>query len=153
MNKCVPLLAVVLMGLPVLVWTESRVVAHEGAAGIVKERMAAMKSMGNAMKSLKSVLWRGRPLAAARKDAGAVARHAGAIPELFPEGSGKEPSEATAAVWTDRERFDTLSEELRSRAAALAQTLDNGERDAAKAAFRDVGEVCSRCHEDFREKN
>lgn len=152
MSKHSLLSAVVLVGALALVWPHGPVTAHEGATGVVKERMASMKSMGTAMKSLKSVLWAGKPLARTKEDAEIIARHAESIPELFPKGSGGEPSEATPAVWSDRRRFDALSEELAARAAALARTLDSGKPDAAKAAFRDVGAACSRCHEDFREK-
>ena len=146
------LLTVGLMGAFALVQVGGHVAAHEGATGVVKERMAAMKSMGNAMKSLKSALWRGKPLVEAREAVEGITRHAGSIPELFPEGSGEDPSEATPAVWSERQRFSELSEELASRAETLARTLGIGDRNAAKAAFRDVGAVCSRCHEDFREK-
>lgn len=145
MNRFPLFLAVMFAGVLALAWTEGRVAAHEGATGVVKARMAAMKS-------LKAVLWRGKPLAAAVEDADAIARHAGAIPELFPKGSDKEPSEAKPAVWTDRARFEALAEELASRAAAFAQSLGTASRAATKAAFRDVGAICSRCHEGFRER-
>jgi cytochrome c556 len=64
--------------------------AHEGATGVVKERMDLMESQKEAMKVIGDMA-RGKKkfdAAAATKAANDISSTAKKIPELFPEGSG-----------------------------------------------------------------
>ncbi len=112
------------------------VLAHGGATGIVKERMDAMGMMGKAVKALKAMM-QGKAAYDAdqvRKQAAVIKQHSGeALTKGFPEGSTQMPSEAKNEIWTDWERFSSLSEQLGSYAGALEMAADNGlMKDAAK---------------------
>lgn len=104
------------------------VLAHGGASGVVKERMEAMESLGDAMKELTAIM-RGQQDYSAdsvRTLAGTIESHGGkALTELFPDGSLDHPSEAMPAIWTDWDRFSALAARLSDYAAALAAAADN----------------------------
>ncbi len=135
--------------------------AHEGATGVVAERMEAMESLGDAMKGL-AAMYRGRApydAAAVRDAAEAIGRHGGErMTALFPPGSLHHPSEAQPEIWEDWERFGELAEDLRVTAAALAAAAgpDAAASEASaqsRAAFARLGRVCSACHTDFRKED
>lgn len=103
--------------------------AHGGATGIVKERMEAMESMGDAVKRLAAMMRgeTGYDAAAVKEEAETIRQHAGqAITSLFPEGSGGEPSEAKPGIWSDWDAFTALAMQLESFAGGLEAAADNG---------------------------
>ena len=67
----------------------STVWAHKGAKGIVMERMNAMKSMGDGMKTLAAMVTGKAPYNAgnAQSIAITIKKHAADIPKQFPKGS------------------------------------------------------------------
>ena len=81
--------------------------AHEGATGVVKERMDLMKGQQKQMKLIGEMAKGKKKFDAAK--AAAAARDLGKstkrIPDLFPEGSNGHPSEALDAVWKEWDRF------------------------------------------------
>ena len=103
--------------------------AHSGATGLVKERMDAMKSMGEAIKRIKPMMSGEAVYDAAtiREAAQAIAQEAGeAMTVKFPEGSTDHPSEVLPRTWEEWERFARLAEQLEVAASGLAMAADNG---------------------------
>lgn len=103
--------------------------AHEGATGVVKERMDAMKSMGKAMKQIKPMMTGEAAFdaEAIRAAAEAIAAEAGnAMTGKFPEGSGAHPSEADPKLWDEWARFEEMAEQLEIAARGLALAAENG---------------------------
>lgn len=136
--------------------------AHEGAAGIVAERMEMMKSLGDAMKRLASMYRGEAPYhpAAVRDAAGIIGRHGGEqMTRMFPPDSHAHPSEALPEIWEDWDRFQELAEELTANAAALADAANRGDTAGDAAAlpsrrdFARLGRVCSACHTEFRKED
>ena len=126
--------------------------AHEGATGVVKERMDLMESQKDAMKVIGDMA-RGKTkfdAAAATKAANDIGSTAKKIPELFPEGSGGGKSDALPAVWEKWDRFTDNADELAGNADALAKALADSTSEEWKPAFQKVGDTCKSCHEDFR---
>lgn len=129
------------------------VFAHEDATGIVGERMSAMKEIAVEMKALAGMLKAPETLDHRRvvKVAETVALHAEAIPGLFPEGSIQLPSEASDAIWTDWDRFVSLSVDLQTAALELGAAAETGaEPTELKPDFNAIAETCKACHTDFR---
>lgn len=126
--------------------------AHEGATGVVKERMDLMKRQQRDVKLIGEMA-KGKTAFDAAKAAEA-ARDIGAtsakIPDLFPEGSDGHPSEALPSIWQEWDRYKKSAEELKLAAAALEQALTRGQD--WKAAFQAVTDGCKSCHQDFRAK-
>lgn len=169
--------------------------AHSGAMGVVKERMDAMKAMGEAVKRIKPMMSgeAGYDADAVRAAARAIAGEAGAaMVGKFPEGSGGGVSEALPAVWSDAARFEALARDLEIAARGLERAAGNGPHGAghmsggmsgmmggssgmmggmmggdhmrgamsvehigqmpADGAFVMMTQVCSACHDRFREE-
>ena len=130
--------------------------AHQGATGIVKERMDHMKSIKAAMKVL-GPIFKGQVPYDADAVRGAArtlsAKGGTAMTDLFPEGTTQHPSEALPAIWQDWQAFSNSARELEVSAALLFETAgnarDGGASDPMKAFARVVG-TCRGCHEDFR---
>ena len=133
--------------------------AHQGATGIVKERMDAMKSMGDGMKVLGAMLKGETTYDPMRVKAIArdVAQHGGdAMTQLFPDGSTQHPSEAMPAIWSDWPKFQALADEMQD----LAQKLEVAATDNTmhtppsnvERLIRALGKSCKACHDDFRQR-
>lgn len=127
-------------------------VAHEGATGVVKQRMHAMKMIAGATKRIKQAL-AAKPydpnatVAAARQ----IEAHAGdALTKLYPKGSAKAPSEARPEIWSDWPGFQTRAATLAARANALAVAA--GETGPATSAFQALVKACAACHTTYRAK-
>ncbi|KAF0675760.1 c-type cytochrome [Profundibacterium mesophilum] len=108
--------------------------AHNGATGIVLERMQGMSAMKKAVARIAPMM-RGEQdydAAAVASAAQVIGNHAGtALTDLFPEDGSREKSLATDAVWTNWEEFERLSEQLARLAGALEQAAPRGTGSAS----------------------
>ncbi len=136
--------AALLAGMPAL--------AHEGASGIIKERMDAMGIMAKAMKDASRRIEANRNLAAIKADAEKISAIAPKIPGCFPPGSTQPPTDAKAEIWQRWDEFQTLAQRLRTESEALAAAAANGDPKAIGEQFRVLGRACTACHEPFRAK-
>lgn len=103
--------------------------AHSEATGVVKERMDAMKSMGEAIKRIRPMMSgeAAYDAAAVREAARVIAAEAGeAMTGKFPEGSTDHPSEVLPRTWEEWERFTQLADQLEMAAKGLALAAGNG---------------------------
>lgn len=121
--------------------------AHQGATGIVKERMDAMSELGKSMKALAGAI-KASDAAEIKTLAQAIEKHGGqSMLEQFPNGSLSKVSEATPAVWQDWEGFSKLAFQLEAQAQSLAANPGK-----AEAIFAQLGNTCKACHKDYRIK-
>jgi cytochrome c556 len=127
--------------------------AHEGATGVVKERMDLMDRQKDDMKLIGQMAKGTTPFDAAKAAEAArdISVTAKKIHELFPEGSGGGKSEALPAVWENWDDFTTKADELGKAADTLAASLDGGDSEW-KGAFQGVSDACKACHQDYRKK-
>lgn len=133
--------------------------AHEGAKGVIKERMDGMEAIGKQVKIMVPML-KGEALYDPTKVEMAaikISSHAGsAFTELFPRGSADAPSEASSEIWEKWEAFSRLSDELAMNADMLktiaAKDVASGSNDPDEFndAFRNVLRTCKSCHQQFR---
>ena len=128
--------------------------AHEGATGVVKERMDLMKGQQDAMKLIGEMAKGKTPFDAAKASAAAreIETTAKQIHKLFPEGSDGGPSEALPAIWGQWDRFSGDADDLAEVAGALVNSFDGSTHDDWKAEFKRVTNACKSCHQDFRKK-
>ena len=137
-----------------LAWLNFPARAHDGATGLVKERMDAMTTIGAAMKTLASMIRRQTPHdpAKIRSVALAIADHGGqSLLDLFPHESLKAPTRARANIWTGWREFSELANGLSTAARELADAAD-GPTAVTKTAFTRLSRVCSGCHDVYRLK-
>tara|TARA_E500000318_G_scaffold42924_1_gene40949 strand:- start:2099 stop:2548 length:450 start_codon:yes stop_codon:yes gene_type:complete len=130
-------------------------IAHEGATGVVKERMDGMKSIGQQVKIMVPMLKGTLPYDPAKvaESAGIIESHAGEnFTKLFPEDSDGHPSEALPTIWDDWSKFNDIASDLQSRANALKMVAANGGSEGDfKGALGNMLQTCKSCHSNFRE--
>ena len=128
--------------------------AHEGATGVVAQRMDAMKQMGRHMKALGTML-AGKTAfdrETAKRLAETMHEHCEHVMHLFPVGSDGHHTEATRAVWDRRPEFDARMRSFDAAVEALVAAAASGEKAGLETEFKRVAQECSGCHDDFRRK-
>ncbi len=127
--------------------------AHEGATGIVKERMDGMKSMGKALKSVVATVTSGENDAQVIAAAAQVFSDQGgmALVERFPQGETSMVSEAAPLIWEEPGAFADLAMDLQDLAGLLAASASDASIAPAEVVAR-IGDNCKACHKDFRIK-
>jgi cytochrome c556 len=59
---------------------------------------------------------------------------------------------ASAAIWTERARYDRLAENMRTEAGKLGSAAAGGDVAAIRAQFGSLGQTCKACHDAFKSK-
>jgi cytochrome c556 len=126
--------------------------AHEGATGVVKERMDAMESMAKTMKAINQRLKERRDLDAVKSDAKSIQEAAAKMPALFPPGTNEHPSGAKAAIWRNWPDFEAKARDLVTESGKLGQR-DTKDPRALAVQVRRVSDACGNCHELYRVKH
>lgn len=130
-------------------------IAHEGATGVIKERMDGMEAIGQQIKIMVPMMKGTLPYDPEQvaKSAAIIESHSGeTFTALFPEGSDEKPSEALSDIWDDWSKFTALANELNSKAADLKTVAENnGSENDFKAALGQMMRTCKSCHSDFKE--
>jgi cytochrome c556 len=109
--------------------------AHEGATGVVAERMAAMKETAAHMKAMDRALKAGSSV----------------TPDMVA-GSGSGHSDARAEVWTRREAFEKAMQAFAADSEKLVSAARSGDYTETRRQFREVANQCLGCHDKFRAK-
>ena len=138
------------IGTFILVSWSSISLAHEGATGIIKERMERFKENKEGMKVIKGNL--GKDTAVIIQKASEIETWANEMVDFFPEGSNQAPSEALSAIWTNFEDF-TAKAVANANAASDLKTLAQSGADQSSLikGFKVLGKTCKDCHNDYKE--
>ena len=130
--------------------------AHEGAKGVVKQRMDAMKTMASSMKSLHAIA-----TGKAKFDREKIKTNTSAIRnvggekllKMFPQGSVMSPSEAKPEIWENWPTYVNLVENLSQKLDAMDAVLSTAvTRAEFYSTFMGLSQTCSNCHKRFRAK-
>lgn len=127
--------------------------AHEGATGVVKDRMDLMTAMGKELKSVGQKIASNRNLASISDSATKIKTMSGNIPNLFPSGSLTKPTDAKPAIWERWDQFEGHVSDLGQKLDALAAVAPSGDPKQVSDKFKAVDRSCSACHDDFRQKS
>ncbi|ATD64280.1 c-type cytochrome [Neisseria weixii] len=68
----------------------------------------------------------------------------------YTQESAKEESDAKPEVWSKPDQFKQEADKFIAAAAALKTAAAEGNLDAVKRPFGDVGQSCKSCHDSFR---
>ena len=124
--------------------------AHEGAEGVIKERMDRFKENKESMKAIKANL--GGDASIIAKEALAIQAWANQMTDFFPEGSTQSPSEALPAIWENFEDFKARAAANANAAGDLAGLARSGaDASALINGFKALGKTCKNCHNDYKE--
>jgi len=123
--------------------------AHDGAKGIVKERMDRFSQNQENLKQIKSLLKNGdltsiAPLALEIRD-WAIEMH-----EYFPEGTDGKPSEASPQIWEDFTGFKLAAKANAEAADSLRNAALSGNKGNVLEALKQTASTCAGCHKVYR---
>jgi cytochrome c556 len=126
--------------------------AHEGATGIVKDRMAMMQNMELQLKAIQAMLsgWAQFDPAALRKYVAALHESCHQSESLFPPGSRGQGTHAKPAVWDNPKAFREEFQKLHAASEALVEIVADGDRIDIAIATVDLQKTCDGCHATFR---
>ncbi len=119
----------------------------------IKYRQAVMTAIGGHNGAAGQIV-RGKvsPEGALVMHADALAALSADLTALFPEGSDFGETRAKAEIWSDWAAFEKAAGDAKAATAAFASAVAGGDADKIAAAYRDLGEACKGCHQQFREK-
>ena len=124
----------------------SQVLAQED---LIEKRQKAMKGNSADVKAIKGAV-ESKDYATVETKAKDIMGTADKIPSLFPKGSDKGKTKATAAIWEKSDEFAKQAKNLSKASGELAAAAKSKDDTAVAAKFKAVGEVCSSCHKEFR---
>ena len=123
--------------------------AHDGATGIVKERMDNFKATQGHLKAI-GKLMRSQDYAAIIEHAEQIKAWADKMPEYFPAGSGGAPSAAKARIWEDFDGFKAAAQTHATTTQGIIDAAQAEDMTALTAAFRATADTCGGCHKVFK---
>jgi cytochrome c556 len=126
---------------------------HADEEVVIEYRQGVMKAIGGNMSSLAAVLVDGADYRAnLARHARFIAEFLEDVPALFPEGSDFGETDALMAIWDEPAKFEERSADTHQAALRLLEAVER-EDDTMATRFRELGESCRACHEDFRRRD
>ena len=123
--------------------------SHEGATGIVKERMEKFKASISIMRQINKS-FDNKDFSIIKKGASKLKKWGLEMENFFPNGSNTLPSEANENIWLESEKFKVAIENFTQASANLIKITDEKDLDKTIAAFRSLADTCKGCHKKFR---
>ena len=131
------------------IFSLTQLYAHEGAKGIIKERMDKFKMSKNLMKKINKGL-QNDDFLTIEKSAQTLLKWSKEMPNYFPEGSDTPPSEASSDIWLDPEGFKKAIKNFELASLQLITQSQNKDFDMTVNSFRSLAKTCKGCHQKFR---
>ena len=122
--------------------------AHEGATGIIKERMDKFSEARQQMRQMRQALSDTAKIAEISQS---MLPWAQEMENAFPAGSDGAPSEASPQIWTDREGFASKITAYHEAILTLNEAALSGDETATIAAYQALGASCKSCHRSYRQ--
>ena len=123
--------------------------AHEGATGVVKERMDKFKMSKTMMKQI-NVSLRENDFENIEKSAQKLLSWSKEMSKYFPEGSDVSPSEASKNIWLDPNGFSKAIKNFAEASLELVNQAQAENSEDSIQAFRNLANTCKGCHQKFR---
>jgi cytochrome c556 len=123
--------------------------AHEGATGVVKERMDKFKMSKTMMKQI-NVSLRENDFENIEKSAQKLLSWSKEMSKYFPKGSDVSPSEASKNIWLDPDGFSKAIKNFEEASLELVNQAQAENSEASIQAFRNLANTCKGCHQKFR---
>lgn len=116
---------------------------HEGATGIIKQRMDAFDESKTTLRTIRSALKAGDLDLASTLSQGLI-DWAVELPDFFPRGSNTEPSEAKDTIWQDWAGFIEATRAFEDASRTLSS-------DPSPAHLKQLASTCKGCHDQYRD--
>ena len=129
--------------------------AHNGATGIVMERMDGMMAMGKELSAVGDMFKGKAHFDPAKIEASSdvIKELAAEIAELFPdtdESRKGRGTEALQVIWEKPDAFNALAKELEERSEELVELAKSGDKRKIRVGFAKLSKTCVACHTDYR---
>lgn len=127
--------------------------AHDGATGIIKERMKVMKFIAQNTKMIAPYAMGAQDMnfKAVEGAAEQISMAAKSVMTKFPKDSTSEESEAKPNIWENWDEFVGILNKLSSDAAKLS-SMAASQQDGITQQFGAMTQNCKTCHTKFRQK-
>ena len=126
--------------------------SHEGATGIVIERMEKFQESKNHMRTINKRL-SDNNFDIIKQSAEKLNKWANEMHKYFPKGSEantSNKSQASDNIWSDPEGFKKAVKKFEITSAKLIKISQNKNIDDTVSSFREVAASCKGCHKQFR---
>ena len=123
--------------------------AHEGATGVIKERMDKFKMSKKMMQTIHKSI-QNEDFGTIEKSATTLHNWGKEMIRYFPEGSDGAPSEASADIWLDPEGFKKAVTNFEIASLKLINISKEKDFDKTVDSFRSLAGTCKGCHQKFR---
>jgi cytochrome c556 len=114
-----------------------------------EKRQALMKDNSAANKAIKGAV-EAKDYATIEAKAKDIMGNADQIVGLFPKGSDKGKTKATAAIWDKSDDFAKAAKNLSKAAGELASAAKAKDEAAVPVKVKAMGDTCGGCHKAFR---
>ncbi len=123
--------------------------AHEGAKGILKERIDKFKMSKKMMQTIHKSI-QNEDFATIEKSATTLYNWSKEMIKYFPEGSDGAPSEASTDIWLDPDGFKKAVNNFELASLKLINKSKEKDFDKIVQSFRSLAGTCKGCHQKFR---
>ncbi len=123
--------------------------AHEGATGVVKERMNKFKMSKKMMQTIHKSI-QNEDFETIEKSGTILYNWSKEMIRFFPEGSDVAPSEASGDIWLDPEGFKKAVNNFELASLKLINKSKDKQFDETVDSFRSLAGTCKGCHQKFR---
>ena len=123
--------------------------AHEGATGVVKERMDKFKMSKKMMQTIHKSI-QNEDFGTIEKSTTFLYNWSKEMIKFFPEGSDGAPSEASTDIWLDPEGFKKAVNNFELASLKLINKSKEKDFDMTVESFRSLAGTCKGCHQKFR---
>ncbi len=133
----------------IIFFSFTKLYAHEGAKGIIKERMEKFKMSKNLMRKINKGL-QNNNFIIIEKSAQTLLNWSIKMPNFFPEGSDTPPTEASSDIWLDPKGFKIAIKNFELASLELIAQSKSENVDMTVSSFRKLAQTCKGCHQKFR---
>ncbi len=123
--------------------------SHDGATGIVKDRMEKFKASKSIMRQINKS-FDNKDFSTIKKGASKLKKWGLEMENYFPEGSNIKPSEANEKIWLEPKSFKIAINKFTEASIKLLKVADEQNLENTITAFRKVAGTCKGCHKQFR---
>jgi cytochrome c556 len=120
-------------------------------ADVIEKRQKLMKSNSADAKAIKAAA-EAKDYATIETKAKEIMGNANELVGLFPKGSTKGKTKATAAIWDKHDEFEKDAKALGKAASELAAAAKAKNDAEIGVKVKALGEACGSCHDTFRAK-
>ena len=118
-------------------------------ADVIEKRQQLMKGQSADAKAIKGAV-ESKDYATVEAKAKDLMGSSAKIVDVFPKGSTKGKTKATAAIWEKWDEFGASAKNLTKAAGELAAAAKSGDAGAVEAEVKAVSGACGNCHKPFR---